>query len=133
VKACKKLYKGEHDPEYMYQDYEGILTDMPKDWIGESHLSDIVFEFIAAYKNDEEKGEAFLNWKSHTGYTGDLDYLIGVFDEAYEGKYDSGKAYAEYLADQNGWYSLLEKGGISVFYFDDESETDRGRRRGIRR
>jgi antirestriction protein len=94
VKACKKLHKGEPDPEYMYQDYEGILTDMPKDWIGESHLSDIVFEFIAAYKDDEEKGKVFLNWKSHTGYTGDLDYLIGVFDEAYIGKHDSEKAGA---------------------------------------
>jgi antirestriction protein len=121
VKACKKLHKGEHDPEYMYQDYEGILTDMPKDWIGESHLSDIVFEFIAAYKDDEEKGEAFLNWKSHTGYTGELDYLIGLFDEAYEGKYDSEKAYAEYLAGEMGYYAAMKKAGLNECYFDEEA------------
>jgi antirestriction protein len=94
---------------------------MPKDWIGESHLSDIVFEFIAAYKDDEEKGVALLNWKSHTGYTGDLDYLIGVFDEAYEGKYDSEKAYAEHLAGESGYYAVLEKAGINAAYFDEEA------------
>jgi antirestriction protein len=121
VKACKKLHKGEHDPEYMYQDYEGILSDMPKTWIGESHLSEKVFEYMVHYKDDEEKGEAFLNWISHVGYTGDFDYLVSQFEEAYEGKYDNEKAYAEYLADQNGWYSVMEKGGINVFYFDEEA------------
>jgi antirestriction protein len=119
VKACKKLHKGEHDPEYMYQDYEGVLHDMPKTWISESHLSEQVFEFMEHYKDDEEKGEAFLNWISHVGYTGDFDYLVSQFDEAYEGEYDNEKAYAEYLAEQNGWYAVMEKAKINVYYFDE--------------
>jgi antirestriction protein len=121
VKACKKLHKGEHDPELMYQDYEGILHQMPKCWIGESHVSDIVFEFIEAYKDDDEKGEALLNWMSHTGYTGDFDYLQSVFEEAYVGKYDNEIAYAEYLAEESGWFDALEKAGINAAYFDEEA------------
>jgi antirestriction protein len=121
VKACKKLHKGEHDPEYMYQDYEGILSDMPKTWISESHLSEKVFEYMAHYKDDEEKGEAFLNWISHVSYTGDFDYLESQFEEAYVGKHDSEKDYAEHLADEMGYYAAMEKAGINVFYFDEKA------------
>ena len=122
VKACKKLHKGEHDPEYMYQDYDGIITDMPQTWISESHLSEQVFEFIKHYKDDkEEKGEAFLNWLSNVGYTGDFDYLVGEFEEAYVGKYDNEKAYAEHLADEMGYYAAMEKAGINTAYFDEEA------------
>ena len=116
--ACKKLHKGEEDPEYMFQDTDGKLSDMPQDWISESHVSDLVFKFLEHFKDDNEQGEAFLNWHSHAGYNGDLDYLVSQFDEAYKGEYDNEAAFAEHLIEENGWYDILEKGGISANYFD---------------
>ena len=116
--ACKELHKDEPDPELMFQDYEGILYDMPKCWIGESHISETVFEFLDHFSDAEEKGEAFLNWKNSVGYTGDMHYLTSKFEEAYEGKYDSEKAYTEYLIEEMG---ILDKMGTLSSYFDYES------------
>ena len=116
--ACKELHKGEEDPEYMFQDMEGILSDMPEDWISESHVSDLVFEFLEHFKDDSERGEAFLNWQSHAGYNGDLDYLIRKFEESYEGEYENETAFAEHLIEEMGWYDILKQSGINSFYFD---------------
>ena len=42
-KYCKKLHKNEHDPEFMFQDFEGF----PKDMYSESGIDDRLFEFMA--------------------------------------------------------------------------------------
>ena len=118
--ACKELHQKEYDPEYMFQDYDGVLHKLPKCWLSESHISDEIFEFIEAFGDDEEKGEAFLNWVSSTGYKGDFSYLITTFEEAYEGKYDSAKAYAEYLTDETG---MLDKMGDLSYYFNYDAYT----------
>jgi antirestriction protein len=118
MEACKEVHKNEHDPEYMFQDKEGILYKMPKSWLNESHISDEVFEFMEAFADDEDKGEAFLSWLSCTGYKGDFSYLITNFEEAYEGEYDNPEAYAEYLVDETG---ILDKMGDLDSYFDYEA------------
>jgi antirestriction protein len=118
LEACKEVHKTEHDPEYMFQDKEGLLYKMPKTWLSESHISDEVFEFMEAFEDDTDKGEAFLSWLSCTGYKGDFSYLITTFEEAYEGEYDSTKAYAEYLIDETG---ILDKMGDLSSYFDYEA------------
>jgi antirestriction protein len=113
--ACKEVHKTEHDPEYMFQDKEGLLYQMPKSWLSESHISDEVFEFMEAFENDADKGEAFLNWVKHSGYQGDFSYLITKFEEAYEGEYESEKAYTEYLVEEMG---ILKAMGNYYYYFD---------------
>jgi antirestriction protein len=121
--VCKELHKGEQDPEYMFQDYEGVLHDMPKHWVSESSISEEVFEFLDYFKHDEERGEAFLNWISMSNYTGDFGYLISQFEEAYQGKYDSARDFAEQIADDMGWYTAMEKMGMNPNYFDIEFYT----------
>ena len=44
-----------------------------------------------------------------------MHYLTSKFEEAYEGEYDSEKAYAEYLVDEMG---ILDKMGTLSYYFD---------------
>jgi antirestriction protein len=118
MEGCKKLHNTERDPEYMFQDKAGVLYKMPKYWLNESHISDEVFEFMEAFAEDEEKGEAFLSWVKNAGYKGDFSYLITKFEEAYEGKYDSEKTYTEHLVDETG---ILEKMGELSYYFDYEA------------
>jgi antirestriction protein len=113
--ACKALHKDESDPEYMYQGTEGVLQDMPKNWISESHISEEVFYFLEHYSDDETKGEAFLIWVKYAGYEGDFQYLQSQFEEAYEGEYDSPEAYAEYLVEETG---ILKAMGSLSYYFD---------------
>ena len=117
-KACKKLHKQERDPEYMFQDFDGILSDMPKNWVSESHISEEVFTFLAHFSDDEDKSEAFLNWVSSAGYTGDFQYLLSQFEDAYYGEYDSPKAFAEHLVDDTG---VLKKMESLSYYFDYEA------------
>lgn len=49
--ACRELHKDEHDPELMFQDWEYI----PSGLIGESWLSDNIFEIIEAIEDMGEK------------------------------------------------------------------------------
>ena len=121
IEACQFLHNDEPDPELMFQDYEGILHDMPKCWISESHISEEIFEFLEHFSDDEEKGKAFLNWVSFSGYSGDFHYLLSNFEEAYQGEFDSERAFAEHLADEMGWYAAMKKVGINECYFDEES------------
>jgi antirestriction protein len=118
--ACKELHKDEHDPEYMFQDYEGILHDMPKCWISESSLSEIVFEILDHFSDDEDKAQAFIDWVKSSGYQGDFHYLISNFDEAYMGAYDNERAYGEELINEMG---ILDKMGSLSSYFDYEAYT----------
>jgi antirestriction protein len=115
--GCKELHKNEYDPEYMFQDFDGILSEMPKKWLSESHISEEVFEFLAHFSEDGSKGEAFLNWVSSAGYTGDFQYLLSKFEDAYYGEYDSPKDFAEYLVEDTG---VLDKMGELSQYFDYE-------------
>jgi antirestriction protein len=55
-KAAKKIHKDEKDPEFMFQDWENI----PEGFIGESWLSDKVFEAIEVYQKFEEMDNSEL-------------------------------------------------------------------------
>lgn len=121
IEACQFLHNDENDPELMFQDYDGILHDIPKSWVSESSISEEVFEFLEHFSDEEARGEAFLNWVSISGYNGDFHYLLSHFEEAYQGDYDSEKAFAEYLAEEMGWYSAMKKAGINEYYFDEEA------------
>ena len=54
--ACRELHNDEEDPELMFQDWENI----PSPLIGESWLSDNIFEVVEAISNQSENWlEAF--------------------------------------------------------------------------
>lgn len=57
VAACKELHKDEHDPELMFQDYEGF----PSSFYGESHIKPGLWDWLALDESDRELLEAFQN------------------------------------------------------------------------
>lgn len=119
--ACQALHSDEQDAEFMFQDWEGVISDMPEKWRGESYISETVFKFLQGFADEEDKTEPFLEWLKYSGYSGDFDYLKQKFEEAYIGEFENEKAFAEHLAEELGYYTALEKAGINVRYFDEEA------------
>ena len=81
--ACRELHSDEEDPELMFQDWENI----PSAFIGESWLSDNIFEFMEAISNlSETEQDAFAVWLNYTSNdlsSEDIDDLISSFEFFY--------------------------------------------------
>ena len=109
LKACRELHAGEDDPEFMFQDREGI----PSQFASESSVN---WEYIAAFRQAQEEGRtgAFVAWAE---YTGECDY--DAFDTAYYGEADSEEDFAYGFVEDNG---LLNEVPESLrMYFDYEA------------
>lgn len=82
--ACAELHADEEDPEFMFQDWEGIPSDM----ISESHVSPECWTLLDAYeKYDEDAVNAYCycfgEWNEND------------FNDRYRGEYDSWEHMAE--------------------------------------
>lgn len=114
--ACAKLHSDEEDPEYMFQDYEHI----PKGLIGESWLSENIFEVLQALENLSENDlEAFLIWcdNDHADLSeGDIDEMIHEFEIYYVGHYEDEEDFARELVEEREDLSDFAKQ-----YFDYEA------------
>lgn len=90
--ACKKLHSGEHDPEYMFQDWEGI----PEQFISESSIDSEYWEYqekIESSYLDSDIWDAGL----------DADIEPDDIEEAYSGRYSNDEDFAYDLAEQLGY------------------------------
>lgn len=105
--ACAELHADEEDPEFMFQDWEGI----PDGMISESHVSPECWTLLDAYeKYDEDMVNAYC-------------YCFGEwneknFNERYLGEYDSWEHMAEELLEETG--QLEEVPDWARCYFDHE-------------
>ena len=111
--ACRELHKDEQDPEFMFQDWEYI----PSDLIGESWLADNIFEIIEAIDElDDDKKAAFEVWLNHGSHditTKDIPDLIRSFEDDFQGAYNDEEDYAYEIVDE--CYDLPE---FAKTYFD---------------
>jgi antirestriction protein len=117
VAACIQLHKNEADPEFMIQDYEGF----PKALYYESGLpSKERFELIKQISElSEDESEALTVFSDYEERE-DAE-LIETFRDRYQGKWETRKDFAENLAEECGYYDILEKASIPVAYFDAEA------------
>lgn len=108
-KACRKLYASEVDPEFMFQDWEGI----PSKFVSESSID---WDFITVLKQAKEEGreDAFVAWAD---YSGECDF--DAFDDAYRGKAETEEDYAYELVEDNGLLNDVPEPLRS--YFDYEA------------
>lgn len=111
--ACRELHKDEQDPEFMFQDWEYI----PSDLIGESWLADNIFEIIEAIDElDDDKKAAFEVWLNHGSHditTKDITDLIRSFEDDFQGEYKDEEDYAYEIVEE--CYELPE---FAKTYFD---------------
>lgn len=88
--AARALHKNEHDPELMFQDYEGF----PSDLYGESHLDERLWEFLALDEHDREVVSA---WLSENGGTDSIEYI----KDSYLSRADSWQDYVDVYVDEH--------------------------------
>ena len=106
-KACAELHADEEDPEFMFQDWEGILSNM----IDESYVSPECWSLLDAYeKYDEDAVNAYCDC---FGEWNERD-----FNECYRGKYDSWEHMAEELLEETGELNRIPES--LRYYFDYE-------------
>ncbi len=110
--VCRFLHRDEHDPEFMFQDFENF----PREWYTESGLSEEVFNNIQAYSDlsadEQEAFDAFLAYKG----AGREDSVFEDFREAYCGEWASEEDFAEQLVDDCGLLSNVPDD--LRYYFD---------------
>jgi len=94
---CEELHKDEKDPEFMFQDFENI----PKNMIGESWVSDLVFEIAEnVEEGDLEAFFEFLNAFGIDAENNDINELVDEFTDCYRGEHDTLKDYIEEMFDE---------------------------------
>ena len=104
----KKLHKKEHDPEYMFQDWEYI----PDQFICESGLNDEFWDYLELLETshlDQEIIDAGLS----------LDIPLESIEDAYYGTFDSNTDLAYDYIESTGMLSELPES--IARYFDYES------------
>lgn len=91
LKACAELHEDEHDPELMFQDYEGIPAGM----VSESHVDEEAWEWMKLDEDDQELLAVYREWIDQSG---DLE----AARERFEGMHDSPEDWAEQFLEDTG-------------------------------
>ena len=103
MKACEELHADEDDPEFMFQDHEGV----PSQFIGESWIDEKFWDYLNSDIDDDVK-EAYMALFD--------EWNEDQCNERYEGKFRSDEDYAEDRCEQCG---TLENVPEDLrFYFD---------------
>lgn len=102
LEACSRLHADEEDPEFMYQDWEGIPASM----VGESWLSEAVWDIMG--EPDLEAVRAYLS-------------IFGAWDaddfqDRYRGHFQSWQDMAEELLEEAGELDQIPE--HLRYYFD---------------
>lgn len=91
MQACRTLHKDEYDPEFMFQDHEGI----PDQFITECSLEPEFWDYMNSGVVEDVKEaymELFDAWDEETCNSG------------YIGQFDNPTRMAEYLLDETGFF-----------------------------
>jgi len=107
LETCKEIHKDEPDPEFMYQDSEGI----PKEFINESNIDERVWEYLCLDTEEQEVWAKYLEYM-------DSDATWEQVQDSFRGKYETKLEYIDELVEQSG---VLERMGERwKNYFDYE-------------
>ena len=106
--ACAELHNDESDPEYMFQDHEGI----PEGMVSESHIDEKVWEWLQL---DDDDRELLMVYQEHIREDADIEEAR----DAYDGQYDSEQDWAYEYVESTGMLSECPEHLRN--YFDYES------------
>ncbi|MBX6334736.1 antirestriction protein ArdA [Candidatus Saccharibacteria bacterium] len=91
LEACRELHNDEVDPEFMFQDWEGI----PKVMISESHIDEALWDWMEL---DDEERELLAVYRDHVDANGTIEQAR----EAFLGKASSKVEFAEQYYEDTG-------------------------------
>ena len=106
MRACRELHADEHDPEFMFCDFE----DIPREFVGECYIKPEFWDYMNCDIDDSVK-EAFM-------------YLFDEWNEercnsTYIGEFDNRTKMAEQFVDEMGLLSEIPEN--LQYYFDYEA------------
>lgn len=104
IEACKELHKDEHDPELMFQDYEGF----PDEYYNESSINPEVWDWLELDDSERDLVDSYL--KGFGRCRGDdLQDVLRRAQDADHGVHASFEDYVEeYIDDVGLFYSIPE-------------------------
>lgn len=105
--ACRELHADEADPEFMFQDWEGV----PGGLVSESSLDDGVWEWIELDEADRDMVAAYRVGGDEYTSTEDIR-------DCFQGTADSERDYAEQYADATGMLDSIPEDLRWYFDFD---------------
>jgi antirestriction protein len=94
--ACAQIHADESDPEFMFQDWEGIPAGM----ISESHLNNDFFEWLAL---DNDDRAMLAVYRDHIDVSGSIEQAR----RSYYGTHASAEEGAEFMSDESGDLALV--------------------------
>lgn len=92
----KELHAQEYDPEFMFQDTEGVPTDL----VDESHIDDRLWEWLEL--DDRERRICQVGWEDWNG-----DASVEQCLDAYRGEYRNEAEWAEEFMEDTGMLSEM--------------------------
>jgi antirestriction protein len=96
---CTEIHSDESDPEFMFQDHEGIPSGM----ISESSIEDSAFQWAALDDDDKEMIGAYSEcFGDHCTDWSDIDSLLDTVRDSFAARDISGPDFAEQMAEDCG-------------------------------
>lgn len=113
LSACRELHKDESDPEFMFQDSEGV----PASLISESWISKNVFELPSMDVEDLNALTVFIDSQSFSDNVS-ADEIIEAFNDCYRGQYDRFIDFVYEFIDETGMLDGVPKSIRAYFDYD---------------
>ena len=96
--AMRELHKDEHDPEYMFQDYEMPALFEQMNLISESYISPIIYDVLDELQNAECGLEVISAYLDCFGYScSSVSELLEKISDCYEGEFGNDEDFTENL------------------------------------
>lgn len=101
--AMRDLHKDEHDPEFMFQDYEVPAVLQQMNLISESYISPHIYEVLEEIQNAEHNLQVVSAYVDCFGYyCNSILELLEKISDSYEGEFDNDEDFTENLLTQTG-------------------------------
>jgi antirestriction protein len=107
--ACRELHRGEADPEFMFQDWEGLPAGM----VSESYIDEAVWEWLELEDHERETVAAY--WEGVDGSEKDFGAILDAFQGCYDSQLDYAYEWVESTGMMEGWPEQAKS------YFDFEA------------
>lgn len=97
--ACRELHDDEADPEFMFQDFDGI----PSGLVTECGFVNGAWDFLKDFEDlTQTEREAFEIWAEHVG-SFDISDALDTFRGEYAGTWECDRDFAENYVDEAGY------------------------------
>ncbi|MGV8914132.1 MAG: antirestriction protein ArdA [Kaistella sp.] len=102
MEAMRELHNDEDDPEFHFQDYECSEFFINQNLIGESFLSDEIYQIAEKLDSSSYDFDVIEAFGDCFGQNNDINELLDKVSENYYGYYDSDEDFAENLLNDMG-------------------------------